>query len=258
MTERMRATQALITRAVTTLSVRALQVRTPQSNAMQLKTLPLRKMQEKTQKLRALKVKTLATIALTGGLSSPAMALMYNQQGIETTGHWASMTLVLGEERIYRASNGYDMPGTAFSVDFAPPECRPRLELRVDMGEVASRDETVSADAALRVDRFTPHAGPTTLAKERGDNGAYVSFTNAAPFRLLKATGVLHPYVRNEQIPPPQEIVGQPAEDKGALCDRPRRRGRRIRSRRGGWAVGAAKVQQIESAHLTAAQSKSR
>ncbi|RAR57674.1 hypothetical protein BCL93_11439 [Onishia taeanensis] len=185
MTERMRATQALMTRAVTTLSVRALQVRTPQSNAMQLKTLPLRKMQEKTQKLRALKVRTLALITLAGGLSTPAMALMYNQQGIEAAGHWASMTLVLGEERTYRASNSYDMPGTAFSVDFTPPECRPRLELRVDMGEVASRDETVSADAALRVDRFTPHAGPTTLAKERGDNGAYVSFTNAAPFRLL-------------------------------------------------------------------------
>ncbi|WP_146742505.1 hypothetical protein [Onishia taeanensis] len=130
-------------------------------------------------------MRTLALITLAGGLSTPAMALMYNQQGIEAAGHWASMTLVLGEERTYRASNSYDMPGTAFSVDFTPPECRPRLELRVDMGEVASRDETVSADAALRVDRFTPHAGPTTLAKERGDNGAYVSFTNAAPFRLL-------------------------------------------------------------------------
>lgn len=150
MTERMRATQPLTTRTLTALNAR-----------------------------------TLALIALTAGLSTPAMALMYNQQDTETAGHWASMTLVLGEERTYRASNSYDMPGTAFSVDFAPPECRPRLELRVDMGEVASRDETVSADAALRIDRFTAHTGPATLAKERGDSGAYVSFTNAAPYRLL-------------------------------------------------------------------------
>lgn len=125
------------------------------------------------------------TMGLLSGLATPAMALMYNQQGVEAAGHWQSMTLVLGEERTYRASNRYDMPGTAFSVDFAPPACRPRLELRVDMGEVASRDETVSADGALRVDRATPHAGPATLAKERGDSGAYVSFTTATPYRLL-------------------------------------------------------------------------
>lgn len=180
MTERMRATQALMTRMLTALKVSALQVRT-----LKLRTVKLKTVQVRTRKLRTLKVRTLALITLAGGLSTPAMALMYNQQGIEAAGHWASMTLVLGEERTYRASNSYDMPGTAFSVDFAPPECRPRLELRVDMGEVASRDETVSANAALRVDRFTAHAGPTTLAKERGDNGAYVSFTNAAPFRLL-------------------------------------------------------------------------
>ncbi|WP_192035613.1 hypothetical protein [Halomonas sp. YLGW01] len=125
------------------------------------------------------------TLGLAGGLATPAMALMYNQQDVEAAGHWQSMTLKLGEERTYRASNGYDMPGTAFSVDFAPPECRPHLELRVEMGEIASRDETLSADGALRVDRATPHGGPATLAKERGDSGAYVSFTTAAPYRLL-------------------------------------------------------------------------
>ncbi|MAX34043.1 hypothetical protein SAMN05216571_11817 [Onishia taeanensis] len=147
-------------------------------------------MTERMRATQALMTRTLALVALTAGLSTPAVALMYNQQGIEAAGHWESMTLVLGEERTYRASNSYDMPGTAFSVDFAPPECRPRLELRVDMGEVASRDETVDADAALRVDRFTAHAGPATLAKERGDNGAYVSFTNAAPYRLLHELNV--------------------------------------------------------------------
>ncbi|WP_458526617.1 hypothetical protein [Onishia taeanensis] len=124
-------------------------------------------------------------LGMLGGLATPAMALMYNQQDVEAAGHWASMTLTLGEERTYRASNRIDMPGTAFSVDFAPPTCRPQLELRVDMGEVASRDENISADAALRVDRFTAHAGSATLAKERGDNGAYVSFSNAAPYRLM-------------------------------------------------------------------------
>lgn len=147
-------------------------------------------MTERMRATQALMTRTLALVALTAGLSTPAVALMYNQQGIEAAGHWESMTLVLGEERTYRASNSYDMPGTAFSVDFAPPECRPRLELRVDMGEVASRDETVDADATLRVDRFTAHAGPATLAKERGDNGAYVSFTNAAPYRLLHELNV--------------------------------------------------------------------
>ena len=130
-----------------------------------------------------------ATLALTmgllSGLATPALALMYNQEGVEAAGHWHSMTLTLGEERTYRASNGYDMPGTAFSVDFAPPACRPRLELRVEMGEVASRDETLEADAALRVDRAEPHAGPAVLARERGDSGAYVSFSAAAPYRLL-------------------------------------------------------------------------
>lgn len=141
------------------------------------------------QALMPLALITAASIAV-ALMARPAMALMYNQKDVEPAGHWQSMTLSLGEERIYRASNRYDMPGTAFSVDFAPPECRPRLELRVDMGEIASRDETASADATLRIDRETPHGGPATLAKERGDSGAYVSLTTAAPYRLLHELNV--------------------------------------------------------------------
>ncbi|MFC3283999.1 hypothetical protein [Litchfieldella rifensis] len=120
------------------------------------------------------------------GLASQSSALMFNRNHVQNAGHWTSMELSLGEERYFRASNMSDYPDTDFSVTFIPDDCRPQLELRVDMGKIAARDETVSADqGAMRVDRSPRHDSEVTLTRERGDSGAYAGFQTAEIYRLL-------------------------------------------------------------------------
>ncbi|WP_189471029.1 hypothetical protein [Litchfieldella qijiaojingensis] len=123
---------------------------------------------------------------LTLGLVSQSSALMFNQSRIQDSGYWTSMELSLGEERYFRASNLSDYPDTAFSVFFVPDDCRPQLELRVEMGEVSARNETIEASqGAMRVDRAPRHDSEVTLTRERGDSGGYASFQTSDIYRLL-------------------------------------------------------------------------
>lgn len=135
-------------------------------------------------------MKPLISTALAGllsiAMSCQASALMYNQSRSQEAGHWTSLQLSLGEESYFRATNQNDYPDTSFSVTFVPDDCRPQLELRVDMGEIAARDETVrDTPGALRVDRLPLHASEVTLTRERGDSGAYASFQTSEAYRLL-------------------------------------------------------------------------
>ncbi|WP_144063103.1 hypothetical protein [Litchfieldella anticariensis] len=120
------------------------------------------------------------------GSAGQASALMFNQNHVQNTGYWTSMELTLGEDRYFRASNLSDYPDTGFSVFFVPDDCRPQLELRVDMGRIAARSESVEAEpGAMRVDRLPPHTSDVTLAQERGDSGAYARFQTPELYRLL-------------------------------------------------------------------------
>lgn len=133
-------------------------------------------------------MRSLVTLSLTAGLllsTTGAVALMFNQQQVETAEHWTSLELSLGEERYFRATNLADYADTAFSVDFVPPACTPAFELRVDMGEIAARDDALEASGALRVDTRPPHSGAAELTRERGDSGAYAGLGVAAPYRLI-------------------------------------------------------------------------
>lgn len=128
----------------------------------------------------------LLSAMLTLGLSSQASALMFNEENVQQTDYWSSMELTLGDERLYRAVNLSDHPATGFSVFFLPNECYPQLELRVDMGEYAARDETVEMErGALRIDREPAHDSEVTLRRERGDSGTYARFRIPEPYRAL-------------------------------------------------------------------------
>lgn len=118
-------------------------------------------------------------------LATPAAATMFNADRVEPSGHWHSLRLSLGEARLFRATNTLDQPGTAFSVDFAPPHCQARAELRVEMHEFVAEPETRQDTASLRIDDRAPFAGPVELQREPGDSGAYALFHLDEPYRLL-------------------------------------------------------------------------
>ncbi len=127
------------------------------------------------------------SLLLTGALllATPAAATMFNADRVEPSGHWHSLRLSLGEARLFRATNTLDQPGTAFSVDFAPPHCQPRAELRVEMHEFVATPETRQGSASLRIDDLAPFAAPADLRRDPGDSGAYALFSLDEPYRLL-------------------------------------------------------------------------
>lgn len=129
----------------------------------------------------------LLSAALVTGPTSQAVALMYNEAQVQHTDSWSSMQMTLGDEdQLFRAVNLSDHPATGFSVFFLPGDCYPQLELRVDMGEFAARDETVETEGgALRVDHEPAHDSEVTLRRERGDSGTYARLRISEPYRLL-------------------------------------------------------------------------
>ncbi|MDC8804556.1 hypothetical protein PRZ61_13970 [Halomonas pacifica] len=118
-------------------------------------------------------------------LTTPAAATMFNADRVEPSGHWHSLRLSLGEAQRFRATNTLDQPGTAFSVDFAPPHCRPLAELRVEMHEFVATPEIRQSAADLRIDDQASFAAPAELRREPGDSGAYALFNLDEPYRLL-------------------------------------------------------------------------
>ncbi|MDN3522760.1 hypothetical protein [Halomonas ramblicola] len=111
-------------------------------------------------------------------LAGPVSALQFNTAEVERHDAWQSMTLVLGEERLYRAAEGDSYGDSLFSVNYTPGACdAPWLELRVDLGERQPESRTVNrVPADLRVDHETIHTGRGEFRVERGDSGFYVHF----------------------------------------------------------------------------------
>jgi hypothetical protein len=99
----------------------------------------------------------LATLLTTASAS----AAIYNTVDAETHGQWQSLTLMLGEERHYRALEVGSYSDSLFSVNLTPGACdRPWLELRVDLGERQPESRVVNrVPADLRVDHETIHGG---------------------------------------------------------------------------------------------------
>lgn len=117
--------------------------------------------------------------ALTGlVLAGPAAAVQFNVAEVERHGAWQSMTLSLGEERLYRALEGDNYADAHFSVNVGPGACdAPWLELRADLGEYQPQSRRVNRVAAdIRVDEKTIHSGQADFRTERGDDGFYVQF----------------------------------------------------------------------------------
>ena len=114
----------------------------------------------------------LATLLTTASAS----AAIYNTVDAETHGQWQSLTLMLGEERHYRALEVGSYSDSLFSVNLTPGACdRPWLELRVDLGERQPESRVVNrVPADLRVDHETIHGGEAEFIIERGDSGFYV------------------------------------------------------------------------------------
>lgn len=115
--------------------------------------------------------------ALTGlVLAGPAAAVQFNVAEVERHGAWQSMTLSLGEERLYRALEGDNYADAHFSVNVGPGACdAPWLELRADLGEYQPQSRRVNRVAAdIRVDEKTIHSGQADFRTERGDDGFYV------------------------------------------------------------------------------------
>lgn len=111
-------------------------------------------------------------------LAGPATAVQFNITEVERHGAWQSMTLSLGEERLYRALEGDNYADAHFSVNITPGACEaPWLELRVDLGEHQPESHVVNRVAAdFRVDEQTIHSGEAEFRTERGDSGFYVQF----------------------------------------------------------------------------------
>ncbi|WP_416138534.1 hypothetical protein ACM26W_19070 [Halomonas sp. HK25] len=107
-----------------------------------------------------------------------ASAAIFNTIDAETHGQWQSLTLILGEERHYRALEASSYSDSLFSVNLTPGACeRPWLELRVDLGERQAESQVVNrVPADLRVDHETIHGGQAEFITERGDSGFYVQF----------------------------------------------------------------------------------
>ncbi|WP_290784357.1 hypothetical protein [Halomonas sp.] len=105
-------------------------------------------------------------------------ATVYNTLDAEIHGQWQSLTLILGEERHYRALEGSSYSDAFFSVNATPGACeRLWLELRVDLGERQPENRVVNrVPADLRVDHDTIHSGEAEFITERGDSGFYVQF----------------------------------------------------------------------------------
>lgn len=117
--------------------------------------------------------------ALTGlVLAGPAAAVQFNVAEVERHGAWQSMTLSLGEERLYRALEGDNYTDAHLSVNVGPGACdAPWLELRADLGEYQPQSRRVNRVAAdIRVDEKTIHSGQADFRTERGDDGFYVQF----------------------------------------------------------------------------------
>lgn len=115
--------------------------------------------------------------ALTGlALAGPTAAVQFNVAEVERHGAWQSMTLSLGEERLYRALEGDNYADAHFSVNVGPGACdAPWLELRADLGEYQPQSRRVNRVAAdIRVDEKTIHSGQADFRTERGDDGFYV------------------------------------------------------------------------------------
>lgn len=111
-------------------------------------------------------------------IHTTAGAAIYNTVDAETHDQWQSLTLVLGEERHYRALEGSSYSDSLFSVNVTPGRCAlPWLELRVDLGERQPESRVVNrVPADLRVDHDTIHSGEAEFITERGDSGFYVQF----------------------------------------------------------------------------------
>ena len=111
-------------------------------------------------------------------LAWPVAAVQFNVAEVERHGAWQSMTLSLGEERLYRALEGNTYADAHFGVTFTPGACEaPWLEMRVDLGERQSESRVANrVPVDLRVDEQTIHAGQAEFRTERGDSGFYVQF----------------------------------------------------------------------------------
>ena len=117
--------------------------------------------------------------ALVGlALAWPVAAVQFNVAEVERHGAWQSMTLSLGEQRLYRALEGNTYADAHFSVTFTPGACEaPWLEMRVDLGERQAESRLANrVPADLRVDEQTIHSGQAEFRTERGDSGFYVQF----------------------------------------------------------------------------------
>ncbi|MGJ7462266.1 hypothetical protein ACR80S_14300 [Halomonas sp. MA07-2] len=117
-----------------------------------------------------------------------ATAAVYNTLDAEAHGQWQSLTLVLGEERHYRALEASSYSDSLFSVNVTPAACeRPWLELRVDLGERQAESRVANrVPGDLRVDHETIHSGTAEFITERGDSGFYVQFLLEEPALLLE------------------------------------------------------------------------
>ncbi|MGE4532520.1 hypothetical protein [Halomonas sp.] len=111
-------------------------------------------------------------------LAGSAGAVQFNVAEIERHGAWQSMTLSLGEQRLYRALEGNTYADAHFGVTFTSGACEaPWLEMRVDLGERQAESRPVNrVPADLRVDEATIHSGQAEFRIERGDSGFYVQF----------------------------------------------------------------------------------
>ncbi|MFY0989158.1 hypothetical protein [Halomonas sp. C05BenzN] len=121
-----------------------------------------------------------ATLPLLAGLlwAADTGATTFNTADVESHGHWHTLTLSLGEERHFRAMEGYSYSDSLLSFNVTAGVCDlPWLELRVELDEHQPESRAVNrVPVDLRVDHETIHGGTAEFVTERGDSGFYVHF----------------------------------------------------------------------------------
>ncbi len=120
----------------------------------------------------------LLAVGLGLALGSSAHAATFNVEDSVQHTHWQSMSLVLGDERHFRAVETHSYSDASLSLNATPGVCDlPWLEMRVELDERQGESRAVNlVPARLRVDDATRHESMAEFITERGDNGFYTHF----------------------------------------------------------------------------------
>ncbi|WP_235825501.1 hypothetical protein [Vreelandella rituensis] len=120
----------------------------------------------------------LLAVGLSLALGTSVHGATFNIEDSVQHMHWQSMSLVLGDERHFRAVETHSYSDASLSLNATAGVCDlPWLEMRVELDERQGKSRAVNlVPARLRVDEAIRHESMAEFITERGDSGFYTHF----------------------------------------------------------------------------------